>query len=416
VTDPLGATLLQGACVLSLDSAVGNHASADVLIEDGRIREVGQGLRARNAEVIDAENAIVMPGFVDAHRHLARTLYRNTGDLALRIDFEEVSPEEVYAATLLGLWSAVEAGTTTVVDWSDARTPAQLEAAVQAHAEAGVRTVLATALDAPDVPAHTTLALASPELASGGETIAAAWAGARTSGRAIHAHAGRERSDAGAVAEIGRRNLLGADVTLVHGTHLSDGDLDAVAAGRASMVLTPCADMAGPLGAPPIQQILDRKIPVGLGVDDERSAPGDMFAQMRSLISVQHATYFDLKLAGKAGLPNLLTTRELIRQATIGGARLIGLGDHTGSLTPGKAADLVVFETDRVNIYPINDPIGTVVWGLDTSNVSWVFVGGRAVVREGRVQADTANARALASEAQQRMTASTGTAGTRETQ
>jgi cytosine/adenosine deaminase-related metal-dependent hydrolase len=110
-----------------------------------------------------------------------------------------------------------------------------------------------------------------------------------------------------------------------------------------------------------------------------------MFAQMRAVISLQHATYFDQKMAGRSGLPNLLTTREVLRYGTVYGARAAGVGRVTGSLAPGRQADLVVLRADRPNIWPINDPIGAVVWGMDTSNVDSVFVAGKALKRNGQL-------------------------------
>jgi cytosine/adenosine deaminase-related metal-dependent hydrolase len=87
-----------------------------------------------------------------------------------------------------------------------------------------------------------------------------------------------------------------------------------------------------------------------------------------------------------------------------------GLGDVTGSLTPGKQADVVVLRSDRPNIFPINDPIGAVVWGMDTSNVDWVFARGRALVRDGVLEADVERARNLAMAAQLRVAGPSGLA------
>jgi cytosine/adenosine deaminase-related metal-dependent hydrolase len=112
---------------------------------------------------------------------------------------------------------------------------------------------------------------------------------------------------------------------------------------------------------------------------------------------------FDLKLAGKAGLPSLLTTRQVIRYATIDGARAIGLESVTGSLQPGKQADLVVLSADRPNIAPVNDPIGAVVWGMDTSNLEWVFVGGRPIMAEGELRGDLIAASGRAEAARRRL-------------
>ena len=227
-------------------------------------------------------------------------------------------------------------------------------------------------------------------------------------GLRIHAHVGLGAAEAGVVSGLAQKDLLGGDVTLVHAAHLSDADLDAISSSGASVGVTPSTEMTGGLGMPPLQKLLDRNIRPGLGVDDEGVAPGDMFAQMRAANSIQHAAYFDLKLAGKAGLPNLLTTRDVIRYATIDGASAIGLRDVTGSLEPGKQADIILLRTDRPNIFPINDPIGAVVWGMDTSNVDWVFAGGNALMRNGVLTGDVEKARDLAMTAQSRVAAASG--------
>jgi cytosine/adenosine deaminase-related metal-dependent hydrolase len=80
----------------------------------------------------------------------------------------------------------------------------------------------------------------------------------------------------------------------------------------------------------------------------------------------------------------------------------------TGSLEPGMQADIIVLRTDRPNIFPINDPIGAVVWGMDTSNVDRVFVGGRALLRDGVLEADLDRARRVATEARDRVAAAAG--------
>ena len=196
---------------------------------------------------------------------------------------------------------------------------------------------------------------------------------------------------------------MGADVTLVHGWGLDEPTLDAVAASGASVSLAPSSEMAGGLGPPPIQQLVDRHLRPGLGIDDERVAPGDMFAQMRATISFQHATVFRSQARREGRSPPLMITRDVIRFATLDGARVAGLGRVTGSLEPGKQADIVVLRTDRPNVFPINDPIGAVVWGMDTSNVDWVLAGGRVLMRGGVLEADVQRARTLAKDARQRV-------------
>jgi 5-methylthioadenosine/S-adenosylhomocysteine deaminase len=424
--------LLSGGCVLTLGSRTPNFAQGDVLIDEGVIVEVGTGLRARDAERVDATETIVMPGFVDTHRHTWTSLFRNLGDEAGRgsdavaAAIGHLGSDDLYAATLIGLLGAAEAGITTVVDWLPVGSdPALLESALQAHSDAGLRSVL---IPDPRVGGADDLteqietnaregATASLRRMAVGSTLTgaddlAAVAGqrsrARDRGRRLHIHADPVTSGHGPIAAAGRAGLLGDDVTLVHLADLSDDDAEAVASSGASVSLAPSSDMVSGYGSPPIQQLIDRDIRPGLGIEDERVTPGDMFAQMRATISVQHATVFDRKLAGKAGLPRLMTTRDVIRYATVDGARAAGWGDVAGSIAPGMQADIIVLRTDRANIFPINDPIGAVVWGMDTSNIDRVFVGGRAVMRDGELVADLQRARGLAIAARDRVAQASG--------
>lgn len=422
--------LIRGGCVLSLSPTVGNHMSADVLIEDGRISEIGQKLRGpRGAETIDGSDTIVMPGFVDAHRHVWESLFCGLGDPAPDIPSAAASygphytADDVYAATLIGLLRGVEAGITSVVDWYDAADE-HFEAAVQAHADSGVRSVLAKAapLWSGDHGDSGTALRRCSENHSGGrlstlaagvadpttsrfDQVAAEWALARELGMRIHAHAGRFPFEEGVVTALADRQMLGPDVTFAHCTHLGDNDLDAIAQSGASVALTPSTDMAEGMGSPPLQGLIDRKIRPGLGVDGERIAPGDMFAQMRAVISLQHAAYFDLKLAGKGGLPRLLTTREVLKWATSDGAKAAGLEEVAGSLAPGRPADLIVLRADRPNIAPVNDPIGAVVWGMDTSNLDWVLVGGKVLMRDGVMEGGVSRVREQAMASRDRVAA-----------
>lgn len=406
--------LIKGGTVLSLDRAVGNMVVGDVLIDDGIISEVGTSLRARGAEVVDAADTIVMPGFVDTHRHLWQSLIRDEATTTSSADLSgRYAPDDVYAATLAGLLQALEAGITTVVDRCDVSgEAAHLDAALSAHADSGVRTVLVPS--SPDAvrSADTAVACGSPDLVEANlDQVVVRWAEARDAGSRIHAHAGTMEASGGEVAELGRRGLLGSDVTLSGCTRLSDADFDAIAASSTAVALTPASDMAGGVGPPPVQKLIDRGVRPGLGVGGAELAPGDIFAQMRSVISMQHTAVFDRKLAGKGGIPSLLGTRDVIRYATIDGARVAGLADITGSLSPGKRADVIVLRADAPNIAPVNDPIGAVVWGMDTSNLDWVFVGGTSLFERGKLTADLSNARALAMAARRRVAAASIPAG-----
>ena len=204
-------------------SRCGQHGRADVLIEDGVIREVGPSLRARNADVVDAADCIIMPGFVDAHRHVWRSITRNL-DAASAVDLAAYfTPDDVYAATLVGLLQA-GTGITTVVDWCDVSVDtAHHEAAASARRRRR-RTVLVapTSANTGDLTASTSLDIVEAEL----ESIAALWA--RNSGQRIHA-APVPPGRPVAKSPESAGGLLGPHVTLSHCIRLSDADFDAIA-------------------------------------------------------------------------------------------------------------------------------------------------------------------------------------------
>ena len=403
--------LIKGGCVLTMGRT--NFAQADVLVEDGRIAEVGERLRSRSARVVDASDAVVMPGFVDAHRHVWKSLFRNGG---YGIDTSRLahglSEEDVYAATMSGLTAAAATGITTVVDWYDGPAEAaHLEAAASAHHDSGLNTVLATPRPAPaEALDADRMAVAADDPSRDLSSTEHRIGEARSRGLRVHTHL-RGDDSRGLAVQMSERGLLGADVTLVHCSDLSADDFSAIAASSAGVVLTPSTEMATGVAEPRIQDLLDRGLRPGLGIDDELLAPGDLFAQMRAVISVQHATRFDLKLAGKAGLPKLLSTRDVIKYGTIDGATAVGLGSETGSIEPGKRADLILLRTDRPNIFPVNDPIGAVVWGMDTSNLDWVFSGGRALMEGGELTADVDEIRRSVSAARAGLMEPSGPAG-----
>jgi cytosine/adenosine deaminase-related metal-dependent hydrolase len=427
-------TLLKNGCVLSLDPSIGNFHQADVLIEGSKIAAVGPNLDAADAEVIDASNMIVMPGFVDSHRHMWEGILRNIGtDIPLEGETSYLAfvlntlapayrPEDVYAGNLVSSLGLIDAGITTILDWSHIQAgPDHTEAAIQALKESGLRAVFAYGpvwYEAPK-PEHPdwfrqiaknhftsrdqllTLGLAAfgPEFNSV-EGNLADWRLAREVDARITVHVGVGTfGQHGKVAEVGRTGIYGPDSTFIHCTTLSDEEIQMIVDAGATVSLACPVEMMMGHGLPPTQRFLDRGLKPSLSVDVETNVPNDMFTQMRSVISLQHVLVFDQKLNGKDNLPPFITTRDVIEYATIEGARANGLADKVGTLTPGKEADIILLRTDKANVMPVNDPIGAVVWGMDTSNVDTVMVAGKILKRHGELlNVDLRRAQRLATE------------------
>jgi 5-methylthioadenosine/S-adenosylhomocysteine deaminase len=408
---PSSRTLIRGGTVLSMDPTVGDLAGGDVLIEGDRIIEVGHGLTAGDTEVIDATGMIVMPGFVDTHRHIWEGILRNIGtDVPLEGRTSYISfvlhklapalrPEDAYVGNLLSALGAIDAGITTLLDWSHIQgSPDHTDAVVQALEDSGMRAVFAYGFPwwgkweerQPSwfVRAATehfssrdqllTLALAAPGPEfTDFEVTRDHWKLARETGARITTHVGVGSYGLdGKVQELGEAGLLGPDTTYIHCTTLNDTEVQMIVdTGGTVSIACPVEMMMGH-GMPPIQKFLDRGLRPSLSVDVETNVPSDMFNQLHSVFALQRAM---AHAEGKTPV----SAREVLRWATVEGAKANGLDDRVGSLTPGKQADVILLRTDGLHVSPMNDPAAAVVTSMHLGDVDTVLVAGRVLKRHG---------------------------------
>ncbi|MET8830175.1 amidohydrolase family protein [Streptomyces sp. NPDC004610] len=395
-------TLLSGGTVVTLDPVAGDLDRGDVLIEDGVITGVAARIDAPDAEVIDAGDRIVLPGLVDTHRHTWQAAFRGIGadwtfaeyltamHGTLRPHFR---PEDVYLGNLLGRLEALHSGVTTLLDWFHcAQSPAHADAAVAALREAPGRSVFCYGagwgtgdpVDAevrrvraalPDDDgdgdgllgmalglrghAETGLDLLADELALAAEL------GIRTS---VHTASDGVRRP---VAELHEHGLLRDTTTHVHGNGLADDELRMLADAGCSVSISPDVEMKMGFGRPETGRMLAAGLRPTLSVDDVPSVGGDLFTTMRTAFTAQRA------------LDGGLRSRDVLEFATVDGARALGLGDRIGSLTPGRAADVILLRADDPTVFPVGDPVGTVVAAGHPGLVDTVLVAGRVVKRDG---------------------------------
>nr|WP_107911443.1 amidohydrolase family protein [Streptomyces chartreusis] len=388
-------TLLTGGTVVSMDPAVGDLARGDVLIEDGVIVEVAERIDAPDAEVIDANDRIVMPGLVDNHRHTWQTAFRGIGADWTFAEWAAAmhgtvkphyQPEDVYAGTLLGRLEALHSGVTTMLDWYHvAQTPQHEDAAVAALRDAPGRSIYCLGagwgtpdpVDAAVRRVHADLAgeglvtmafgLRGPE-ATSMDTVArelklAAELGLRTS---LHVDL-----VGGAVADLRAHGLLRETTTFVHGNGLSDDELRMLADAGSSLSISPDVELKMGFGWPMIGRALAAGLRPTLSIDDVPSVGGDMFSTMRTAFAVQR------------GLDGGLRSRNLLAFTTIDAATSCGLDARTGSLTPGKDADIILLRTDDLTVFPVTDPAATIVSAAHPGLVDTVLVAGDVVKRDG---------------------------------
>ncbi|HKX73847.1 MAG TPA: amidohydrolase family protein [Acidimicrobiia bacterium] len=405
--------LIKGGTVLTLDPMLGDFIPGDVLIDGDRIAAVGPHLEAGDAEVVEAGGMIVMPGFVDTHRHIWEGILRNIGtDVPLEGRTSYISfvlhklapafrPEDAYVGNLLSALGAIDAGITTLLDWSHIQgSPAHTDAVIEALRRSGIRGVFAYGFpwwgkweerqpswfvraatehfSSKDQKLTLALAAPGPEFTDF-EITRDHWKLAREAGARITTHVGvGSYGQDGKVQEFGEAGLLGPDTTYIHCTTLNDREIQMIVDTGGTVSLASPVEMMMGHGMPPIQKFLDRGLRPSLSVDVETNVPADMFNQMRSVFGLQRSL---AAAEGKAPV----SMREVLEYATVEGARANGLDAKVGTLTPGKQADLILLRTDRLNVTPLNDPVTAVVVGMDTSNVDTVIIAGQIMKRAGKL-------------------------------
>jgi 5-methylthioadenosine/S-adenosylhomocysteine deaminase len=429
--------LIRGGHVLTMDPAIGDVYGGDVLLEGDRVAAVAARVDAGDAEVIDASDCIVMPGFIDSHRHTWETVIRGIApDVSLAGYFDLVldqlapayRPEEVYAGNYLGSLEAIDAGVTTLLDWSHINnTPEHADEAIRALRDAKVRAVYCygnpntsladwwytSSLKAPEdirrvraqyFPSENGLLTLAMGTRGPGfcteEVVRHDWELARDVDAPISVHVGMGpiAGRFSMVQQLSELGLLGSDTTYIHCNYLSDEEFTLIADTGGKVSIAPTVEMSMGHGTPPTAKALAHGLRPSLSIDVVTTVPGDMFTQMRFLLGQDRLLAHEAAFAAGSGEePSLLSSREVLEFATIEGARVCGLDERTGSLTPDKQADVVILRCDHANTYPIIDPVSTVVLQADTRNVDTVFVAGEPLKRDGQlVASDLRRARELA--------------------
>ncbi|MET0649198.1 MAG: 5'-deoxyadenosine deaminase [Pyrinomonadaceae bacterium] len=413
--------LIKGGTVVMMDAAE-TVLDGDVLVRGRRIEAVGRDLSAAAADVtIDARGCAVLPGFVQTHVHLCQTLFRGAADDLALLDWlkRRVWPLEaahdaasLRASARLGVAEMIRGGTTCALTMETVNHTEEVFRVVE---ESGFRaTVGKCMMDKGDeVPAG--LREQSEDSIRESLALLEKWHGradgrvrycfaprfavsctrdllervaelARERGVMIHTHASENRSEIEVVeSETGMRNVLyldslgisGPHVLLAHCVHLDESEVGLLASKGTHVAHCPSSNMKLGSGVAPVSEMLERGVSVSLGAD---GAPCnnrlDMFTEMRSAALLQKVS------RGADALP----AARVLRMATAGGARALGLEGEVGSLEVGKRADITVLELGRLHTTPRPEVVSTVVYAAEARDVRDVLIDGRVVLRDGQLQ------------------------------
>ena len=207
------------------------------------------------------------------------------------------------------------------------------------------------------------------------------WAAARDVGARITVHAsGKDQ-----LVKLSNAIKLGPDTTYVHCGGYGADDWKLMAESGGSYSVSPGTEMLMDIAMPPLQGALDAGVRPSLSIDAETNVPTTMFAQMQLCLAAQRVALTQRKVQGEKDLPKPISARDVIEFATIEGAKACGLEAKTGSLTPGKQADIILLRKNAINVLPVNDPLAAIALGMDGSNVDTVLVAGKVKKRDGQL-------------------------------
>ena len=447
-----GHVVIRGATIISVDDEIGELERGDIEIRDGAIIAVAEQLEAPGAEAIDGSGAIAIPGFVDTHWHAWGTLLRGVvGDGPERGWFARkgalgpfFEPADTAAGARLGLAEGLLAGITTVHDWAhNVLSSDDADANLGVHAELGLRSHWS--YGAPSASPHLSAEQMEAFMASVGkrtdepmdfddiERVQRDWlprgdarlsvgvnvrgpsrstpevyrrefARARELGLPIAMHCAGTQKEVQRIRQVKvlhGEGLLGDDLLLAHCNHLDADERSMCADAGVPVSVSPVVELRLAMGWPQVSELREAGVTVSFSLDTTAiAAHADPFEGMRIGLGLENA---------RLGDANALTPRQALRMATLDGARSLGLGDVTGSLTPGKRADVVLVRGDRLNSAPVVDPAVALVHSAGPANVDTVLVDGRVLVRDGElVHVDTD---AVVAEANERLRALADRAG-----
>lgn len=410
-----GEFIVRGATVLTMDDAIADLPAGDVHVRNGVIVAVGAKVDVgRNVQVLDGRGMICMPGIIDTHWHMWTSLMRPF----VRADNEPLgyfpvsfrlgqimTPDDSYKSVRLGVCEALSAGVTTVHNWAhNTRSPEHADAEMAAMRDLGIRGRFAygTPQGHPDDKPMDldglakakkdwtggdgliTLGICSRNIGAmsiGGATRGVIttelakvdWGGARKLGLPITMHT----SGPSPIKTMEDAGLLGPDVQLVHPLLTTPEDRMILKNRGVSYSTAPVGEARRPAAVGVIQlgELLEAGIKVSLSTDHTTNYNCDPFNGMRILFALHQN-----RIGGKVPL----TAKRLVQLATRDGAIDLRVSDKTGSLTPGKRADLILVRTSDINMAPVGDPYEALISLAQPRNVDTVVVDGRILRRNGR--------------------------------
>jgi 5-methylthioadenosine/S-adenosylhomocysteine deaminase len=416
--------LVKNGYLVSMDST-GSQFYGDLLIEDKKIKQIAPKIEAIADKVIDATDCLVLPGFVQSHVHLCQSLLRGQADdqpllnwleRVTSLEFRH-TPETLYASARIGIAEMIKSGTTSIIDMG---TLHHQDSIFEAIEESGIRAQAGKAMMDLTENLPPLLRESTEDSLRNSIDLMHHWHG-KADGRirygfaprwqlwnttellqtikqeadnnpgvGIHGHAGEIEYEVEAMIEqTGMRNLIylesigvvGPNVQMAHCIWLDDDEYRVMAETGTNVLHCPCCNTKLGSGIAKVPEMLEKGINVALGSDGAPSNNNlDMFIEMR-LASLIHK----YRLGAEA-----MPAEDVLRMATMGGAKAIGMADQIGSLEEGKIADVIILDNGGLYAAPLrsfedDNVVKRLVSSYQSASVQTNIIDGQVVMEDRRL-------------------------------
>ncbi len=413
--------VIKGGTVITMAEDKGVIHDATIFIRNGRImdireKEEGDLSGLAPSQMIDAENAVIMPGLVNAHTHIPMTLFRGyADDLPLRewlferifpAEAQFLNPETVYWGALLGCLESIASGTTCIADgyfFQDSTIQAVHESGLRGLISQGVIDFPAPGVKDPEQNLKVAAqfiekwlsfsALITPGMfchspsTCSAHTLIRGFEISKSYQVPLQIHLSENRQEVEEILKkTGQRpvhyldqlGLVSEDLVAAHAVHLNEGEMDCLREKGAKIVHLPESNMKLASGVSRAAEMIKKGLVVGIGTDGSASNNNlDLFGEMDTATKLSKAV---------SGDPTSLDAKTVLRMATSQGAAVLGLEKQIGTIQEGKKADIIVVDTNRPHMCPIYDPLSAMVYSAEGSDVRDVIVNGRILMRNREFQ------------------------------
>lgn len=392
-------------------SMVSKPQKADVVIEDGRIVFIGNSDGMAD-KIIDATNKIVMPGLINAHTHVAMSLFRGYADELVLSDWlsqkmwpieDKMTAEDAYFASMLSGIEMIKSGTTTFNDlyFFEEETAKMAE-------KLGMRAILSRCLFSEgegmikraeeeeelynnwhnkcDGRIKVCVGIHAPNTCPP-DTIKKGIQLADKLGTPIHMHYLETKDEIEYMANtylstvteyLKKSGVFNYHVMLAHGVHINDIDIEVLKKISGGIVYNPISNMKLGSGFSPVVKLRRNGINVALGTDGQGSTNTlDMFEEIKLTAYLQKGLNYN---------PTVIAAEDILKMATIEGAKVLGIDSEVGSLEVGKKADIIIVDVNKPHLCPLHDVYSALAYSVNGADVETTIIDGKIVMENRYVQ------------------------------